>query len=771
MSTYTGSEFKAQEMDDETGRRVADSGDSVHSVRSSNASPIHSKGGITRPPGLTGISLPSPVGKLGHSYTSSGSTAQNMTLTPTSSIDGGEVYARQSSPFHGDGPSMSSEYSRRGFDESELPPGITNLGSFDAEDGEHDGLLGLQALRERSHSLPGMVGPYSSSPPIRNQINGSLDDGRQSLRPRAISRDSGRSQSAATGSRPPLASVTGVSQHHADHKAFSSGYSSSGSRSRDHSPTPPGIISRPSNQHQDGPPERLYDVPRSRTASGDSYQYGERNHAGMDQLSHKFGQLNTSSHSNSRPNHPGFHRAQRSSSLPGPMRGHPGQSDQYPEDNIHIRRGSDYGIGISASTHTHDGEYHAQPYSHDPYGPPPGVNQRRSSLQAIPGVTPGFYGQAHNVHRRESLDFVPGHNRYPDGVPVVASNEEMRVYTAGEGAGYRHVSPAQSPLHSRYGHHSRHPSDMGNSALSSSPMSHSSGMGGIHGHGSYSFQGRGRHHSVNSEDDLSHPLIGEHIDVPADDHGYEPQIQHSRAARGGPIDPPLPHYGGAAAAHVMPSGGPAIQIPKIVYNVKFKRTQRTFALGPRLNRDLKMGTYVKVEADRGEDLGIVVGKVASEKFSSSRSSFRGEVGAMPPPPGGFSQSGGADLKRIIRLATHDEVSLLQMKREEENELLKICRTKVRQRGLPMNVVDAEYQFDRHKLTFFFEAEGRVDFRELVRDLFSMYKTRIWMQQLDKTSTAVPATVEEPQTVAMDYGTPIIAPESEYSDFARDSSNV
>jgi len=49
----------------------------------------------------------------------------------------------------------------------------------------------------------------------------------------------------------------------------------------------------------------------------------------------------------------------------------------------------------------------------------------------------------------------------------------------------------------------------------------------------------------------------------------------------------------------------------------------------------------------------------------------------------------------------------------------------------MTVVDAEYQFDRNKLTFFFEAEGRIDFRELVRDLFSIYKTRIWMQQVNK----------------------------------------
>ena len=109
---------------------------------------------------------------------------------------------------------------------------------------------------------------------------------------------------------------------------------------------------------------------------------------------------------------------------------------------------------------------------------------------------------------------------------------------------------------------------------------------------------------------------------------------------------------------------------------------------------------------------------------------------MLGPTGDMGAGGVTDLKRITRLATHDEVGLLNVKREEEEELLKICRTKCRQRALPMTVIDAEYQFDRHKLTFFFEAEGRIDFRELVRDLFSMYKTRIWMQQLDKNCGGV-----------------------------------
>jgi hypothetical protein len=89
------------------------------------------------------------------------------------------------------------------------------------------------------------------------------------------------------------------------------------------------------------------------------------------------------------------------------------------------------------------------------------------------------------------------------------------------------------------------------------------------------------------------------------------------------------------------------------------------------------------------------------------------------------------LKRITSLASESDIALLALKEEEETELLKICRNKTLQRGLPMNVLDAEYQFDRHKLTFFFEASCRVDFRELVRDLFGIYKTRIWMQQIDK----------------------------------------
>jgi len=789
------------------------SGDSVRSNRSLTASPISTGPSKTlnRPPGL-GVTVPSTIGKPGHSYNSSASTShtQNLTLTPTSSLDGAsDLYSmgRQSSPFHGDGPSMSSDYSRRVKEEGSDLPGISGLGSFDADDGEHDGLLGLQALRDRAHSSPGPINTsYSSSPPIRGQIAG-FDDGRHGAmpeprRPRAVSRDGGRPTS-----KPPLSGGPALSPHITESRSFQGDRSLSGmaapfSNSR-REPSPPrdmsglGIISRPG--YTEG--SDRYDSALRRSISTDTgreprqARETDRSQSSIDELSHRFGQLSSLGGSHIPPPQP-LQRHQRSLSQPGPARGPHVQQDYYQDHQ--------YGMGIASNRlppaadsdygdhhYQHQGQYaRADNLAHNrsnSYGLglsstfDQAVINRRSSHQSLPGQNSGFYGQQ-VLPRRESLDFVPGHSRYPDGGPVVASNEDMRVFSNDGGAAYhRHVSPSQSPLPSSYGGHIRASSDMG--AATASPMSVGSAIvsartgitfahvaasshtlsllqRGVPHQAHDMYPGQSHHQPSASDDDLSHPLLGEHIDVP-DDRGYVPNnrmaqpshVRHGSLGHG-------PHYGGAEASRRLPTAGASVPAPRVVYNVKFKRTQRAFALGPRLNRDLKVGTYVKVEADRGEDLGIMIGKVpGGEKLSGSgRSSFRGEMGMVSPQ----GSSGGNDLKRIIRLATHDEVALLQNKREEEEELLKICRAKVRQRGLPMNVVDAEYQFDRHKLTFFFEAEGRVDFRELVRDLFSMYKTRIWMQQLDKsTSASCPTANTQPQPVVMDYGTPIIAPESEY----------
>lgn len=199
-----------------------------------------------------------------------------------------------------------------------------------------------------------------------------------------------------------------------------------------------------------------------------------------------------------------------------------------------------------------------------------------------------------------------------------------------------------------------------------------------------------------------------------------------------PPPPPPRSLNAAETYHYYQSQVVSSPMPsRAIYTVKFKRSQRNFVLSPRIQGDIKLGTHVKVEADRGEDLGVVLSRVPADKFNHSPRSLR--YGNIDPlmPGNGLSMP---DMKKILSVATNDEIALLQVKKEEEDELLKICRGKTLQRGLPMNVVDAEYQFDRHKLTFFFQAEGRIDFRELVRELFSIYKTRIWMQQIDKNST-------------------------------------
>jgi len=123
------------------------------------------------------------------------------------------------------------------------------------------------------------------------------------------------------------------------------------------------------------------------------------------------------------------------------------------------------------------------------------------------------------------------------------------------------------------------------------------------------------------------------------------------------------------------------------YIVKFKRIVKLFILGQNIQTLISVGDYVKVEADRGEDLGVVHNIISWNTFESS-----------------------AELKRITCIATVEEIRLLKAKHKEEVDLLNVCRHKVQQRGLHMKVIDAEYQFDRNKLTFFFEAAERIDFR-------------------------------------------------------------
>ncbi|KAI8142295.1 PSP1 C-terminal conserved region-domain-containing protein [Fennellomyces sp. T-0311] len=143
--------------------------------------------------------------------------------------------------------------------------------------------------------------------------------------------------------------------------------------------------------------------------------------------------------------------------------------------------------------------------------------------------------------------------------------------------------------------------------------------------------------------------------------------------------------------------------------------------------------WVIVEADRGRDLGKVVAKdLPADQVALLLQSTNSGMWEEPAPT---TRSSGttsptapttSSPKRICRLATTAEITLLVTKRQDEQKALLICQTKSKQKKLMMDIVDAEYQWDRRKLTFYFVAERRVDFRELVRDLFKIYKTRIWM---------------------------------------------
>ncbi|KAL9548012.1 hypothetical protein MBANPS3_005889 [Mucor bainieri] len=143
-----------------------------------------------------------------------------------------------------------------------------------------------------------------------------------------------------------------------------------------------------------------------------------------------------------------------------------------------------------------------------------------------------------------------------------------------------------------------------------------------------------------------------------------------------------------------------------VYLVQFKGDYRSdwFYIQHDDKIRIQLNEMVIVEADRGYDLGksIDISQVSS------------------------LEKGITSVKRIFRHANPAELATHQLKQQDEQKALAICQAKIKQKNLNMEVVDAEYQWDRRKLTFYFKANERIDFRELVRELFKMYKTRIWM---------------------------------------------
>jgi len=154
-----------------------------------------------------------------------------------------------------------------------------------------------------------------------------------------------------------------------------------------------------------------------------------------------------------------------------------------------------------------------------------------------------------------------------------------------------------------------------------------------------------------------------------------------------------------------------------VIEVRFKGNRREYFTWPSEDSaPLRLDIPVIVEVERGQDFGVVsaLGSVAEKKCQRC---------------GACSQETSSSSRTIVRLATPEDRKTATDQRINEEEVRRTVRDRVRQHNLPMKVSDAEWQWDKRKLTIYFTAEQRVDFRALVRDLAGLFRTRIELRQI------------------------------------------
>ena len=143
-----------------------------------------------------------------------------------------------------------------------------------------------------------------------------------------------------------------------------------------------------------------------------------------------------------------------------------------------------------------------------------------------------------------------------------------------------------------------------------------------------------------------------------------------------------------------------------VIGVRFRRAGKVYYFDP-AGIEVKKGEHVIVETARGVEFGTVVlgcREVEDEKV-------------VQP------------LKQVIRVATPEDYEINEKNREKEKTAFGICLEKIQKHGLEMKLIDAEYTFDNNKVLFYFTADGRIDFRELVKDLASVFRARIELRQI------------------------------------------
>lgn len=143
-----------------------------------------------------------------------------------------------------------------------------------------------------------------------------------------------------------------------------------------------------------------------------------------------------------------------------------------------------------------------------------------------------------------------------------------------------------------------------------------------------------------------------------------------------------------------------------VVGVRFRNVGKIYYFSPK-NYEIKTGDHVIVETARGIEYGKVV--LAPREVSDD---------SVVHP-----------LKEVLRVATKDDDEREAQNRSKERDAFKICQKKIREHGLEMKLIDAEYTFDNNKVLFYFTADGRIDFRQLVKDLASIFKTRIELRQI------------------------------------------
>lgn len=143
-----------------------------------------------------------------------------------------------------------------------------------------------------------------------------------------------------------------------------------------------------------------------------------------------------------------------------------------------------------------------------------------------------------------------------------------------------------------------------------------------------------------------------------------------------------------------------------IIGVRFKSVGKIYYFDPK-DYDVKMGDKVIVETARGVECGEVA--LVDREIDETR--FTNPV------------------KGIIRLATPNDMKTIKKNRQKEKDAFKICEQKIAAHKLKMNLIDVECTFDNNKLLFYFTAESRVDFRELVKDLAAVFRTRIELRQI------------------------------------------